>query len=707
MVVKKPEYGADALITLDPMVHIQKRPSLTLGPFERMQLVALREPIDNAIDEFRAGHGKQIKITLHPDGSAQIDDAGRGVPTDINSRTGENGIYMAFGKTGSGGKFGAAGSGYSGGASLGLNGVGTAATNATSSRFDTIVYRSGKQHRLSFKNGKPGHFADDSGPDAKFTESMDIIESKDTRPVAEKKARPTGTTIKFWPNKAIFGNESTYRVDELRESLRSTAFLVPGINIVLDDQAGEPELEGKPPVEPQRDEFEFDGGIGEMIEIISSDEKLHDTIHVITEGSFKETVPVPQEDGTVKPEEVVRPVHIDVALRWGTGYDAVTKSFVNTISTPLGGTHVVGLERSLSKVFLDTIKSTRGLLKAKEEIPTLEDIREGLTAIISINQSEPSFVGQEKQRLGGTNTQRVVQQELLKEFTAWVANKKNASALKIILTKIVNASRTRLAQRAVKDTARKKNALESSTSMPAKLVSCASGDANFTELQICEGDSALGGLKGARSSEFQAIYPLKGKPLNAHGLALGKVLENNEWADLIQIIGAGVGKTFDLEQMNYKRIIMLADADADGSHIRVLLIAFFWKFMRPLVEDGRLYTALPPLFSVTTTGKTKEKFFALNQEELDKITKKLDAQKRGYGKVTRHKGLGEYDELVLASEVMDPQTRALRRITIEDAEEADRIMELAMGSSGSNNASNRREWIIDSRAIIDDDEIDA
>lgn len=704
MVDKKvEEYDADSLLTLDPMIHIQKRPSLTLGPYERMQLVALREPIDNSVDEFRAGHGKLIRITLDTDGSAQIEDSGRGVPTGINSRTGENGIFMAFGKTGSGGKFGAAGSGYSGGASLGLNGVGTTATNATSARFDTIVYRAGKQFRLSFQNGKPGHFADDSGPNAKFTPSMDIVESKDPRTPAQKKERPTGTTIKFWPNKAIFGDESTFRVDELRDSLRSTAFLVPGIRIVIDDKLGQPESEGRPALDPHVDDFEFDGGIAEMIEVISNDEKLHDTIHLITKGSFKETVPVPQADGTVKPEEVERIVEIDVALRWGTGYDSITKSFVNTISTPLGGTHVVGMDRSLSKVFLDTIKGTRGLLKAKEESPILEDIKEGLTAIVSINQSEPSFVGQEKQRLGGTNTQRVVQQELLKSLSAWVADKKNAAAMKIIMTKIVNASRTRLAQRAVKDTARKKNALEASTSMPAKLVSCASGDARYIELQICEGDSALGGLKGARSSEYQAIYPLKGKPLNTYGVTLGKILENQEWTDLIQIIGAGVGRSFELEQMNYKRIVMLADADADGSHIRVLLIAFFWKYMRPMVEDGRLYTALPPLFSVTTTGKNKEKFFALNQVELDKILVKLDSQNKKYEKIQRHKGLGEYGEDVLASEVMDPRTRTLRRITADEAEEAERIMELTMGDD----PEMRRDWIIATRAIVDDDEIDA
>ena len=688
------DYDADAIITLDPIVHIQKRPSLTLGPFDRMQLVALREPIDNAIDEYRAGHGKTITITLEADGSAQIEDSGRGVPTGINKQTGENGIYMAFGKVGSGGKFGAAGSGYSSSASLGLNGVGTTATNATASRFDTIVYRSGKKFRLSFKDGKPGHFADDSGPTAKFVPSMDIVEQKDDRSAKEKKERPSGTTIKFWPNPAIFGNESSYRVDELKEILRSTAFLVAGIRIVLDDKS----TSGAENV----DEYEFDGGIVEMLDVVSPDEKVHDTIHINSSGEFTETVPVPQADGSVKPEVVTRVVEVDVALRWGNGYESTTKSFVNTISTPLHGTHVTGVERALSKVLLDYIKSTRGLLKAKEEAPIMEDIKEGLTAIISINQNEPSFVGQEKARLGGTETQKVVLNVMTKELNTWVNNKKNAATLKTIATKVVEASRVRLAARVLKDVNRKKNALESSSSMPIKLVPCSTNDAQFAELQICEGDSALGGLRNSRDSRYQAIYPLKGKPLNAHDLSLHKVLENNEWADLIQIIGAGVGKTFDIEQMNYKRIIMLADADADGSHIRTLLIAFFWKFMRPLVEEGRLYAALPPLFSVTTTGKVKEKFFALNEEELDKITKKLDAQKKSYGKVQRHKGLGEYGEDVLISEVMDPTTRALRQITVPESKEAERVLELAMGG----NASNRRDWIVASRAILSDDEID-
>ncbi len=696
LVVKKEteqEYGADQLITIDPMAYIQKRPSLFLGPHERMQLVALREPIDNGIDEFRAGHGKTIKVILHPDGSAEIEDSGRGVPTGINSQTGENGIFMAFGKTGSGGKFGANDSGYSGAASLGTNGVGTSATNSCSLRFDTLVYKNGKIYSLSFKNGKPGHFAADDDPYANFTSSMDIIERKDDRSAAEKKARPTGTTIKFWPNKAIFGEDSTYRVDELREVLRSSAFLIPGIRIVLDDRTSGQE---------QLDEYEFDGGLLDMIEALSVDIALHAPIHLSTSGHFKETIPMPQKDGSVRPEEVERNVKVDAVLRWGEGYDVNIRSYVNTIYTSLGGVHVQGFESALSKVIIDYIKNTRGLLKPKEEAPILADIEEGLTAIVSIEQNEAKFTSQDKTKLSGTETRKVVSQALTEALKQWFENKKNINTVKLIAQHVVDASRVRLAARAQKDVVRKQTALESSSSMPAKLAACSSKDPEITELQICEGDSALGGLKLSRSSSFQSIYPLKGKPLNVFNATLAKVLENQEWADLIQIIGAGVGRSFDLSSMRYKRIILLADADPDGNHISVLLTSFFWKYMRPLVEDGRLYIALPPLFSITTTGKNKERFYALNKEELDKLVKRLASQGKKYEKVQRHKGLGEYSPDILAEVVMNPETRVLRQITSEHVQDIEKVLELTMGS----NASDRRDWIVENRKLISDVELE-
>lgn len=686
-------YDADSLITLDPMAHIQKRPSLYLGPFDRIQLVALREPIDNAIDEYRAGYGKQIKVTLFNDGSAQIEDSGRGVPTGINKQTGENGIFMAFGKIGSGGKFGAADSGYAKTASLGLNGVGTSATNAISNRFDTVVFRDDNMYRLSFKDGKPGHFDTDNDPTAKFTPSMDIKVSKDPRTAAEKKARPSGTTIRFWPNRAIVGNESTFRPDELREILRSTAFLVEGIHITLDDQA---EKGGE-----RIDEFQFDGGIAEMLEFFAPDEKLHNIIHIESEGAFKETVPVPQADGSVVAEEVERKVEVNLAMRWGVGYESVTNSYVNTLFTPLGGTHLQGTQRALTKVLGDYIKNTRGLLKAKEEGPNIDDIQEGLTMVISINQSEPSFVGQDKQRLGGNETLRVVQQVVTAEMKKWVEDKKNAATVKLIATKIVNASRIRLQQREQKETARRKTSLESA-SMPSKLVDCSETGTEFSELHICEGDSALGTMKAARDGRFQALLPIRGKILNVQKASLSQMLANSECAALIQVIGAGSGRTFDLSQMRYNNIGIAVDADVDGSHIRSLLITFFWKYMRPLVEAGRLYATMPPLYMLKTTGRNAEIFYLDSDEARDALLAKLDKAKIKHEPLQRLKGLGEMDADEFWDTTLNPETRSLRRITVGDAEKAEAMLELAMGDQ----VEPRKNWIVESRTKINAEDLD-
>lgn len=692
---KTEEYGADNLVTLDPIAHIQKRPSLTLGPFDRMQLVALREPVDNALDEHRAGHGKVVKITLHSDGAASVEDAGRGVPTDKNSRTGENGIYMAFGKVGSGGKFGAADSGYAKTASLGLNGVGTTATNATSLRFDTIVYKGdGTIHRLSFKDGKPGRWDGDTGPSDKFTPGMDIWKEKDTRSAAEKKERPTGTTIKFWPNPAIFGNESSFRVEELRDTLRATAFLMPGVKIIIDDKTAGNE---------QYDEYEFDGGLTEMVEAYAPDKSITPVpVHIKTSGHFQETVPVPQADGTIKAEEVDRLVEVEVAFRWGTGYEANVRSYVNTLYTPLGGTHVQGFQRAISKVFLDHIKNTRGLLKAKEEPPILDDIQEGLTAIISVNQSEPSFVGQDKQRLGGTETGKIVSATLTKELKAWTANKKNAAALKLMATKIVEASRIRLQARQQKEVARKKSALETATSMPSKLVECAEPGTPMTELHIAEGDSALGTMKAARDSSKQALFPIRGKILNVHKSSVKQMLDNAECAAMIQIIGAGSGKNFDLEAMRYQNICLAVDADVDGAHIRSLLITFFYTYMRPMVEAGRLFATQPPLYVLKTTGKNAQIHYLGSDQERDRLLAKLDKAGTKYEPLQRLKGLGEMDAQEFWDTTLNPETRTLRRVTIREAEAAEAMLELAMG----NKVEPRRDWIMASRAKLSENDLD-
>lgn len=699
-------YDADSLVSLSPIMHIRKRPNLSLGPYQGMKSVALREVIDNATDEARAGHGKVVKVTVFEDGAASVEDHGRGVPTGINKQTGENGIYMAFGKVGSGGKFGAEDSGYGNTSSLGLNGVGTTATNATSARFDTIVYRDGKKHRLSFKEGEPGHWDADNGPQDKFTPLNEIKVTKDDRTAAEKKARPSGTTIKFWPDAAIFGPLSTYRIAELRDSLRSTAFMIPGIRFEIEDHLGEtevtdPEEWRRPALAPQSDAYEFDGGIAEMIDVISPDEPAHETISLEAQGSFTENVPVPQKDGTIKSTAVERVVEIDLALRWGTGYDYTIKSFVNTINTSLHGTHVTGMERALSKVLIDSIKNTRGLLKAKDEPPVLDDVREGLTAILSIQQSEPNFVGQEKQRLGGTETQKIVNAEVADALKTWVENKKNAATLKLIQQKIVNASRVRLAQRQQKDVERRKTALQSA-SMPAKLVDCSEIGTEHTELLIAEGDSALGTLKAARDSRFQALLPIRGKILNVQKASTAQILANKELTDIIQVVGAGSGKSFDIEKARVARIIIAADADIDGAHIATLLLTALAKLMRPMLEQGRIYSAVPPLFSVKTKGKNGKIHYLETDADKDKLLAEFDRKKISYDAPSRLKGLGEMDAQEFWDTTLNPESRTLRQISFDDVELAEAMLDLAMGSE----VAPRKEWIMNSRSMISDDDLD-
>lgn len=688
--VATPSYNADDMQVLEGLEAVRKRPGMYIGSTDSKGLNHLVwEIVDNSVDEALAGHAKHITIRLLPDGSVQVEDDGRGIPTDLNKKVGLTGVEIAYQKLHGGGKFG--GSGYK--SAGGLHGVGASVVNALSTRLDVTVYRNNKEHNISFRRGIAGAWKD-YDLNSEFTNRKGLVESADKRTAVIKKSRPTGTTVRWWHDESIFIKDSALDIEAIFTRARQTAFLVSGLLIVVIDERDSDNI--------KKEEFCFEGGIVDMVDHLMQGARLNETIAITGEGSYKETVPVLDDKGHMVSTEVEREAVVDIAFAYSDTYDTNLKSFVNVVNTPEGGTHVVGFERAILKVINERIKGTRGLIKANEPLPILEDLKEGLTVVISIGASEVQFLGQTKEKLGTPAIAKIVQTVTVENLNKWFEVKKNLTASKLILQKVVNAARIRVAQRTQKETARKTNALDSSSSMPAKLVSCAFNDPSSTELQICEGDSALGGLKNSRDARYQAIYPLKGKPLNSHGLPLGKVLENNEWSDLIQIIGAGVGKTFDLEQMNYKRIIMLADADADGSHIRTLLIAFFWKFMRPLVEEGRLYSALPPLFSVTTTGKTKEKFFALNVEELTKITNKLDAQKKGYGKIQRHKGLGEYDDDVLASEVMDPTTRALRQITVPESVEAERVIELAMGG----NASNRRDWIIASRAILADTEID-
>lgn len=687
---KKTQISANDIKHPDQITHVRKRVGMYLGSnSDEGMTTALREFADNAIDEALAGYGDEAIVRFYDDGSAEVEDHGRGLPVDKNSE-GINGIILTLGTIGSGGKFNSSNYEISGG----LNGVGASAAVATSSRADVTVYNKGKRYVLSFKEGRPGFFAKPNDPTSTFTPDIEIREEKDTRSAAEKKAVPTGTTVRFWPDYTVFIPGSKFLVDDIRFRLKSTAFLVNGLSITIEDL--------RDPANPVVDVYRFDGGLTDMLPTLTSHEFVVKPIHLQAQSEFSEVTNVLGEDNRTAQQEVKRPVAMDVSFGFVNTEDTILRSYVNIINTKNGGTHEGGLWRALSRVLINYIKDTKGFLKAKEEPPILEDVKDGFVGVISIKFPEPIFTGQEKSTLDSKQITTVVSQAVGKELQAWLDNKKNAVQAKLLAQKIVEASKIRLAAKQQKDTQRKQSALESSSAMPAKLAACSSKDSNITELQICEGDSALGGLKLSRSATFQAIYPLKGKPLNVFNLALGKVLANQEWADLIQIIGAGVGRSFDLEAMRYKRIILLADADPDGNHISVLLTSFFWKYMRPLIEDGRLYIALPPLFSITTNGKNKERFYALNKEELDVLVKKLASQGKKYDKIQRHKGLGEYSPEILAEVVMNPESRVLRQVTGKDVEEIERVLELTMG----NNALARRNWIIENRALIGDEELD-
>jgi DNA gyrase subunit B len=692
MATNNNEYTAKNIKKLEPRDHVRHRVGMYLGSnSDDGMTVSVRELADNSVDECLAGHGNEVILTFHADGSAEVQDYGRGLPIDKNDE-GINGIILTLGTIGSGGKFNS--DNYA--ASGGLNGVGASAAIATAKAAHITVYRGGNMYKLSFKEGLPGFFADEENPDSKFSANTELKVSKDPRSASDKKKNPTGTNVRFWPDFAVFLPGSKFLVDDIKFRMRSTAFLVPGISITVNDL--------RDSANPVHDTYNFPGGIEDMLPTMTHHNFVTKPIHIKTEGSFNEVATVMNSNGKMGQAEVTRNVSIDVAFAYTGEEDTTLKSYVNIINTKNGGKHEEGLWRAMSRILINHAKSVKGkgFLGAKEEAPTLEDVKDGFTGIISISFPEPTFSGQEKGRLETPQITSVISQTVGSELKSWLENKKNDVQAKLIAKRIIDASRIRIAARQQKETARKKSALETSTSMPSKLVACASTDSSLIELQICEGDSAMGGLKLSRDSNTTAIYPLKGKPLNTYGMPLGEIIKNQEWSDLIQIIGAGMGKEFDVNQMRYGKIVILADGDADGSHIRALLLAGFWRLMRPMVEAGCVYVALPPLFSITVKGRKVERHYALNQEELDPLVAKLTKAGKKWDKIQRHKGLGEYSPDDLVTIVMNPETRVLKQITVEDVEHFESTLELTLGK----NAANRRKWITDNHDLVSEDDID-
>ncbi|MEU4094942.1 DNA topoisomerase IV subunit B [Streptomyces sp. NPDC026673] len=687
-------YTARHLLVLEGLEAVRKRPGMYIGSTDSRGLMhCLWEIIDNSVDEALGGHCDHIEVILHDDASVEVRDNGRGIPVDVEPKTGLSGVEVVMTKLHAGGKFG--GGSYA--ASGGLHGVGASVVNALSARLDVEVDRGGHTHAISFRRGVPGGFAK-AGPEAPFEPGNGLDKVKKV-----PRAR-TGTRVRYWADRQIFLKDAKLSLDTLHQRARQTAFLVPGLTIVVRDERPDNGSEDGKPVE---DTFHFDGGISEFAEYLTPDKPICDVLRLTGSGTFKETVPVLDDRGHMTPTEVTRELGVDVALRWGTGYDSTLRSFVNIIATPKGGTHVRGFEGAVTRTFNEVLRATKMLRVAEDDI-VKDDALEGLTAVVTVRLAEPQFEGQTKEVLGTSAANRIVANVVSRELKAFLTSTKrdDKQQARAVLEKAVAAARTRIAARQHKDAQRRKTALESS-SLPAKLADCRSDDVDRSELFIVEGDSALGTAKLARNSEFQALLPIRGKILNVQKSSVTDMLKNAECGAIIQVIGAGSGRTFDIDQARYGKIIMMTDADVDGSHIRCLLLTLFQRYMRPMVEAGRVFAAVPPLHRVELVNprKGQDKYvYTYSDRELRETL--LEFERKGIrykDSIQRYKGLGEMDADQLAETTMDPRHRTLRRINISDLEGAELAFDLLMG----NEVAPRREFIANSAATLDRSRIDA
>ena len=678
------QYTAKDLSVLEGLDAVRKRPGMYIGTTDSRGLMhCLWEIIDNSVDEALAGFCTSIEINLEADGSVEVHDNGRGIPVDKEPKTGLTGVEVVFTKLHAGGKFG--GGSYA--ASGGLHGVGASVVNALASRLDVEVDRNGKIYWMSFQRGNAGIF-DGDGPKAPFEESSGL------RQIGKVAAKVTGTRVKWWFDRQIFLKEAELSIEDIYARARQTSYLVPGLTLVVNDNRTKSKTS---------ETFFHKGGISEFCSFLRPDEPVGDVIRISGSGEYVETVPVLDDKGHMMPTEVERTMGVDIAMQWGNGYDSTFSSFVNIISTPKGGTHTQGFEKAITKVMNDVLRSTK-TLKNNEADVIKDDVLEGLTAVVTVRMSEPQFEGQTKEVLGTAAASKIVAAVVAEEMEKFFNTTKRIEKAtgRLILEKIANASRTRVSARAHKDLQRRKNALESS-SLPTKLSDCRSDDTNRTELFIVEGDSALGTTKAARNSEFQAILPIRGKILNVQKASLSQMLENTECASIIQVIGAGSGKSFTLDDARYGRIILMSDADVDGAHIRCLLLTLLCRYMRPLIEDGRVFAAIPPLHRIDVVGgKRGEVHYTYSDDEMKRTLADLTKNgKRWKEPVQRYKGLGEMDADQLRETTMDPDKRTLRRITMNDATAAEAMFELLMG----NDVAPRKEFI--ATAEIDRDRIDA
>ncbi len=666
-------YDADAIQTLEGLDAVRKRPGMYIGGTGGPGLMHLVwELIDNAVDEAAAGFARKIEVTLHRDQSVEVADDGRGIPIDRHAKRKVSALEVVLTELHAGGKFG--GGAY--GASGGLHGVGASVVNALSTKLVAQVDRDGHTHELAFRERVAGHF---SG--AAFAAGHDIAQIKR---ISKNK---TGTRIRFWPDREIFDDDARIDADEIRQRIVQSCFLVPGVKVrLVDKRAG-----GGDPFE-----FVSRGGLADLVDHLSVGENACEIITLSGISEFTERVPV---DG--KMLDVDRECTVEVALRWVKGYEPQVESFVNTIPTSQGGTHTAGFDRALTRAVNDVLlKDARKLAKLAKENKhraVKEDVQEGLVAALKVVFPEPQFRGQTKQELGTPAVEKIVYEVVKRGLADWFGGGGPKTHINAVRDKLTNAVINRVTSKQMLET-RRKAASMGSTGMPDKLADCRAHGPD-SELIIVEGDSAAGPAKAGRNSANTAILPLRGKVVNAGKATLKQVLDNAEAQALFTAIGAGSGDDFNIDAARYGRIVILCDADVDGSHIRCLLLTLIHEYMQPLLTENRVFAAQPPLYSLRI-GDTIHRAFS--DEERDEITASLakGGRKVENLKWNRFKGLGEMNVEELAECALDPETRILKRLTMEDAKEAKaaaRLFDVLMGSD----VTKRRDYLIANSSLLD------
>ena len=672
-------YDADAIQTLEGLEAVRKRPGMYIGGTGSQGLMHLVwELIDNAVDEAVDGHATRIDVTLHRDQTVEVADNGRGIPIDEHAKRKVSALEVVFTELHAGGKFG--GGAY--GASGGLHGVGASVVNALSSRLVAQVDREGHTWELAFRNRVAGQL-----DDGKFKAGHGL------RKVKRISKTKTGTRVRFLPDRELFDADAGIDVDEICDRVTRSCYLVPGLKVCVHDKRSG----------GRREPFEFvsRGGLTDLVNDLSEGDRASEVISLSGIETFTERVPV---DGKMR--DVERECTVDVSMRWVKGFDTSFQSFVNTIPTDQGGTHVAGFERALTRavndVLLKDARKLAKLAKANKHRATKEDIQEGLVAALKIEFPEPQFRGQTKQELGTPAIEKIVYNIVKSGLADWFGGSGPKTHINAVREKIATAIVNRVASKQVLEN-RRKAASMGSTGMPEKLADCRVHGPD-AELIIVEGDSAAGPAKLGRNSENTAILPLRGKVVNAGKATLKQVLDNAEAQSLFTAIGAGQGKDFDLDNARYGRIVILCDADVDGSHIRCLLLTLIHEYMQPLLEAGRVYAAQPPLYSCRV-GDTLHRAFS--EEERDAVTAELTKGRRKATKLTwnRFKGLGEMNVDELAECALDRDSRVLRRLTMEDAKqakEAARVFDVLMGSD----VAQRRDYLIRNSALLDPGALD-